>query len=307
MVARSGNPKGNTGEMNYTLVGDDFSIHTMKGDKLAQSINSNKIKVNNMAVTAKGLVSTNGAIDKYTTFDNFGNIIGTPRCVVLNRIEKNGKLSGYVLFTNTGVITQIDIASASKLAINGLIANGKVRHTAEGDIVSSITGQYPLVEIQLNDVKEETPNIDVVFFGSAISGGKAIHFGGVTVTSKSSKTIAKMFTTLNSASIRLREKLAEDYGYSEDELKSFEFKQAPGAGFYGVYPIDTVNKLMGSGKVKCSIGKLMVGCSDRSDKDNPESIAVVDMKKKSIVNSQEGTAKSDEKLKKYVADVLNKF
>ena len=236
MVARSGDPKGPSGSMIYTLVGDDFSINTMKGDKLAAAINDKKINVTNMSVGPKGLVSTNGAINKYTTIDQNGNIVGTPHCVILNRIEVNGKLAGYVIFTHTGIITKVSVADAASLATQGLVANGKVRHTDNGDIVASISGNYPLVEKQLSEAKEEPPVIDLVFFGSAISGSKFIKFGGITITSKSAKTIAKAFSKLNEENTKLRTTLANDFGYTQEELKSFEVKQAPGAGFYGVYP-----------------------------------------------------------------------
>ena len=59
-------------------------------------------------------------------------------------------------------------------------------------------------------------------------------------------------------------------------------------------------------KVKCNIGKLMVGCKDRSVADSSESIAIYDLKKKAIVNSQEGTEKSDAKLKKYLDEIVKK-
>ena len=307
MVARNGDPKAKANMMHYTLIGDDFSIHTMSGDKLAAAINDGKAVVTNLAVSAKGLVSTNGAMDKYTTINPMGNVVGTPRHVILNRMEVNGKLSGYVVFTANGVIAQMKVAEAAALASQGLIANGKIRHTAEGDIVAAIGGNYPLIETKIEAPKADKPTVDVVFFSSALKDGKTLCYGGVTVTSKNAATLAKMHKTLVDGNKNLMDKLAERYGFTADELKSFEIKQAPGAGFYGVYAISTVNKLIESGKTKCSIGKLMIGCKDCADKENPESIVIYDTKKKAIVNSQEGTTKSDARLKKYVAEVTAKL
>ena len=307
MVARSGDPKGPSGLMNYTLVGSDFSISNMKGDNIAKGINEGKINVTNLSVSAQGLISTNGAIGKYTTFDVNGNLVGTPRAVILNRVETNGKLTAYIMFTNNGIIKQATVAEAAALAAQGLIANGKIRHTADGDIVSSITGNYPLLERQIKESEDDVVNVDIVFFGSAFKNGKTAQFGGVIVTSKSAKTIAKMFSKLNDANVKLRDTLHENFGYSDAELKSLEFKQAPGAGFYGVYPISVVDNLMKSGHVKCSIGKLMIGCLDKSEEGLNESIAIVDIKKKAVIKSQEGTDSSDKILKTYVDKTLAKF
>lgn len=308
MVARNGMPKAPANSMNFTLIADDFSIHTMSGNKLAAAINDKKVVVTNMSVSAKGLVSTNGALDKYTLIDNTGNVVGVPRNVILNRIEVNNKLAGYVMFSAAGVISRISVADAATLANNGLIANGKVRHTADGDIVAAIGGNYPLIETKLEDAKVEKPVIDLVFFGSAIDGAKMCKFAGVTITSKSAATLAKKYSSLKNENAKLIKELKENFGYTDEELKSFEIKQAPGAGFYGVYMVPAVSSLMSSAsKVKCSISKLMIGCKDRSVEDSDESIVIYDIKKKSIVNSQEGTEKSDAKLKKYAAEVIKKL
>ena len=307
MVARCGEPKVAANLLKYTLIGDDFSIHTMTGDKLAAAINDGKAVVTNMAVSAKGLVSTNGALDKYTLIHPAGGIIGTPRVVILNRVETNGKLTGYIVFNVDGMVSQITVADAAALATKGGIANGKIRHTAEGDIVAAIGGTYPLLEKVIKTPKTDKPTVDIVFFGSALKDGKLVKFAGATVTSKDAMAIRKIHTTLDSNNKKLTNKLGADYGYTADDLKSFEIKQAPGAGFYGVYPLAVVEKLMETGKVKCSIGKLMVSCKDTQEAEAAESIVIYDTKKKSIINSQEGTAKSDAKLQKYVDEVKDKI
>lgn len=307
MVARSGNPKGPSGALSYTLVGDDFSIHTVGGDALAQAINSKKITVTNMTVNVRGLVSTNGAMDKYTTIGPNGAVVGTPRFVILNRVETKGKLSGYVVFTNTGIVQAISVKEAAAYAAKGLVANGKIKHTADGDIVSSINGNYPLVETSIKDAKDDVANINLVFFGSAIKGTKAVQYAGVIVTSKSAKTISKMFSTLNTANINLKEELQSVFGFTPEELAGFEFKQAPGAGFYGVYPLTIVNKLMNNGKPHGGIPNIMIGCTDRNEDKPIESIVVYDTKKKTITNSQTGTKLSDHKLKTYAANIVKKM
>ena len=302
MVARCGEPKTVANLLKYTLIGDDFSVHTMTGDKLSAALNDGKVVVTNMAVSAKGLVSTNGALDKYTLVHPTGGIIGTPRVVILNRVETNGKLTGYIVFHTNGVVAQISVADAAALAGKGLIANGKIRHTAEGDIVSAIGGNYPLLEHIVKSDKPEKPIIDVVFFGSALKAGKLVKFVGANVTCKDAMAMPKILTTLESNNKKLTNKLGADYGYSAEDLKSFEVKPVSGAGFYGVYPMALVQKMMQNGKAKFT-GKVFVNCKDAADADAPESIVVYDTKKKAVVSSQEGTEKSDAKLKTYLDEV----
>ncbi|MBR1454842.1 MAG: hypothetical protein IJ593_09425 [Lachnospiraceae bacterium] len=306
MVARSGEPKASAGSYTYTLVADDYSIRTVKGDKLAEAINSGKIQVTNMCVNSTGLVSSNGAISKYTTFDTNGNLLGTPRYVILNRIEVNDKLSGYVAFTDKGIVTKLGVAEAAELAANGLIANGKIRTTTAGNIVASINGVYPLISTNLEDTKPSIPEVRVIFFGSAIQGKRHVYYGGAIITSKNAATITKLFSKLYKDSIVLREKLSTEYGLSDAELDDFSFKQAPGAGFYGVYRIDTLNKLIASGKLKN--GTMLIGCTDRNDPDDVcESIVEYNVAKDSLKEIQAGTDKSDKELAAYVKYIKGKF
>ena len=309
MVARNGNPKVKGSPMSYTLIGDDFSIHNMSADKLAAAINDKKAVVTNLAVTAKGLVSTNGAMDKYTTIGPDGQVIGVPRVVILNRVETNNKLSGYIVFNTNGFIGQMTVPQAAELAANGLIANGKIRHTAEGDIVAAIGGNYPLIEHQINTApdKADKPTVDLVLFGSALKSGKTLRYAGVVISSKNARTLANMSKALNTANAKLIDKLVAGYGYDAEGMGSYKLRQYTGAAVYGVYPMETITKLLETGKVKCSLGKLIVSCLDCNEADAAESIAIYDTKKKAVVSSQEGTEKSDARLKKYIAEVAEKL
>jgi hypothetical protein len=307
MVARCGVPKSPANAMKYTLVDNAFGIHSMTGDQIAKALNSSKAKITNMAVSAKGLVSTNGALDKYTLFDPAGMIVGTPRCVILNRRETNGKLSGYVMYDQSGIIRDVSISEAVQYATNGLIANGKVRHTSDGDIVSSITGNYPLIEVNIAETKDAKPTIDHTYFGSVVKDEKAIKFAGVNITCKSAKTINKLYGTLSEANSKLCSKLEASYGYDANSLAGFAIRPTPGGGFYGVYPIDSIRKLDEAGLNKCTGNKLIVACLDKSVKDAPESIAIINAKTGEVIKSQEGTNLSDKRLKDYVKSLVNKY
>ena len=59
-----------------------------------------------------------------------------------------------------------------------LISNGKIKHTAEGDIVSAIGGTYPLRVIEISKAPKGELSIDVLYFGTAVDA-PAEYFGAI--------------------------------------------------------------------------------------------------------------------------------
>ena len=93
MITRHGSSKDNITA--YTLISSNYQTMTMPAKDLAEAISNNKIIVNNMEVSNKGLVSTNGSLDKYTLINTQTNQVeGVARAVILDRVEQNGKLVG---------------------------------------------------------------------------------------------------------------------------------------------------------------------------------------------------------------------
>lgn len=309
MVMRSGNVN-EPNMMSYTLIGDDLSIHTMTGSKLAEAINTKKANVVNMAVSAQGLVSTNGSIKNYTTIGLDGALVGTPRCVILGRKEVDGKLHSYLVFNTNGTIGFMSPAEAAKLAASGMLANGKIRHTAEGDIVAAIGGTYPLFEEKSVDAskgKVDKVVVDIVFFGSALGeNGKTYKYAGVITTSKNAATMAKLHKTLESANTTLRNALKAHRGYTDEQIENLAIKMAPGAGFYGVYPLENVRSIIeAAGGYKTSVRNIMIGCTDCSVSEHDESLIIYDAKDKRVVKSIPATAKADKTVKEYYEYVVS--
>ena len=301
MVARSGNPKIPE-KMSYTLIGDDYSIHNMKADKILAGLADGKLVITNMAASAKGLVSTNGAIDKYTTFDESGNLIGVPRNVILGRLETNGDLTGYEIFSAKGNIMKISVSDAAALAAKGLIANGKLRSTSAGYIVSSIGGNYPLTNTKIEVKTDNNIKIDLVFFGTVASGRNSMTYGGVTLTGKNMAFISKLYDELSKNNSVVTNNLVNKFGFESDEIGSFEMKPAPGAGFYGIYTTDRIKKLIETYKKSCKLGQILISYND-CDSDDGESIVALSVKDGSVKTVQSGSAKSDKNLKKTVETV----
>lgn len=302
MVARCGDPKGPANNMKYTLIGSDFSTITMTGNTLAKRINDNTIDVTNMGVTVKGLVSTNGAISKYTTFDAAGNLISAPRCVVLNRVETGGKLTGYVMFTDNGLVEHVSVAKAVALASVQLIANGKIKHTEAGDIVSSINGLYPLVEASAMAEPVGTPTIKFIFFGSAIKSGKKLAYAGAITSAKDSKVISKQHKEFCAKNEALISELKSTFNLDDDAVKSMKIRQYPGAAFYGVYKMPEIP--VKSCSVSVGQHNVIVGCIDCDAAEYTESMVQVNVSTGNITAVQEGTPASDKAVMAYAKQVL---
>lgn len=302
MVARCGDPKGPANNMKYTLIGSDFSTITMTGNTLAKRINDGTIDVTNMGVTVKGLVSTNGAISKYTTFDAAGNLVSTPRCVVLNRVETGGKLTGYVMFTDNGLVEPVPVAKAVALAKAQLIANGKIKHTDAGDIVSSINGLYPLVEAMAMAEPVGNPTIKFIFFGSAIHSGKKIAYAGAIASSKDSKIISKQHKEFCGKNDALISELKNSFQIADNTVKSMKIRQYPGAAFYGVYKLSDIP--VKSCDISVGQHNVLVGCIDCDAAEYTESMVQVNVSTGNITAVQEGTPASDKAVMAYAKQVL---
>lgn len=305
MVMRCGDPKAPAEAMNYTLIGEDYSFERMSGADIVKAIAGGKIEVTNLGIKDKGLVSTNGAMKNYTLVDMSGVLIDKPRAVILNRVESEKGLLGYTMYNTNGVLQEVNVAQAAELARAGLIANGKIRHTQQGDIVASISGFYPLRTIKMGDTTDKSITVDVMFIGSAIAGQHNTKYAGVIINGKNAAAITKLYDNLVKANNKLVEKVSEISG--ADEKDALGIKRTGTSGFYGVYPIDTAFELIekAGNKITLPMGKLLIACTDYDDNKTEATIAITpDMKP---AGHQEGTAKANKALKAYTEKVITKL
>lgn len=308
MVMRCGEKKAPAASMLYTLIAEDYSFVRMSGEELAKAIQSKKVHVTNMGVTAKGLVATNGALDKYTLVSaSSGVIVGKASPVVLNRAEADGKLIGYTIYNTDGVLQEVSVKQALMIHQVTPFANGKIRHTADGDIIQSIEGNYIIRKIEVKKAKAGKVKIDLVFIGSAIGNGKGAKYAGVVVNCDNAADISKLYKTLLTQGKTTVEQV---YAISKDIAVKDELavKRTGTAGFYGVYPIKTVEELIkkADNTVSNGIGKIMVSTIDYDD-DKAESrvtLAVTLSNELKPIGKITGSDKSEKALKKYLEEVL---
>lgn len=305
MVMRCGDINTPVENMQYTLIGTDYSFERMSGVELVKAIKSKAVAVTNMDVTDKGLVSTNGAMKNYTLVDTTGALVQEPKAVILNRVESDKGLLGYTMYNVQGVLQEITVVQAAELARANKIANGKIRHTQQGDIVASISGVYPLRTIKMADAEDKSISVEIMFIGSAIAGKQSAKYAGVIVNGKSAASLTKLYGSLVKDNVKIIEKVSGMSG--KDEADSLAVKRTGTAGFYGVYTLDKVFDLIDkAGKaVKFPMGKILIACTDY-DADAAESDIILSLGL-GILDKRKGSSKSDEAIKVYAADLVSKL
>lgn len=247
MVVRHGTSKDNiTG---FTLVSSDYQIRKLSSSELAQYVAQKKLMVTNMQFVGGTWKSTNGAMDNYTLINDQTNMVeGTPRAVILDRAETNGKLSGYAVFTQSGTVVNMSIADAVMLANNKMLSNGKVRHTDSGDIVSAIGGNYPLRELKaIEDAPKGTTSVEVMFFGQAVLNGKADHanYFGAIVSCTSAVEMTKLTDKLSKSNAEVISHIVQTAG--QKARKSLAVQRMGANGIYGVFKLSDLKTFIDSG------------------------------------------------------------
>ena len=245
MVAKHGMSKDNiTG---FTLISPDYQTIRVSSAELGKALAQNKIVVNNLAFANGAWKSTNGALDNYMLINDATNMIeGTPKAVILDRVEQNNKLLGYTVFTQTGTIVNMSVADAVLLANNKMLSNGKIRHTESGDIVSAIGGNYPLRELRkIEDAPKGETTIDLMFFGqSLISGGEVAYFGAI-VSCSSATEMTKLTEQLSHSNASVISTVVQDAG--QNVRKSLAIQRMGVNSLYGVFKVGDIKALIGSG------------------------------------------------------------
>ena len=301
MVMRCGVPKDKAENMHYTLIDENYNFLRVSGAELLKDLNAKKYEVTNMGVVNGKLVSTNGAIDKYTLVNaNTGAIEGKATGVVLNRVEANGKLLGYTIFTAEGTLAEVNVETAVRLHTNGLIANSKIRHTSTGDIIQSINGNYPLRVLEVKKASDGKIDLDLVFLGSAIGKGrKAVRYAGVIVNADSAAEFSKMLPKLDALNDRVIEAVLAT-GAPETVKDTLSNKRTGTAGVYTVIPFDNVIQLAekANATIKNGTKTFMIACTDYDADGDETNITVSNTFK--VLDKQEGTKKATESLKRYV-------
>lgn len=248
----------------FTLMSQHYQTIKVTEKQLIEAITKKQVEVTNLAIVDKKLTATNGLIDKYTLVDVATNlVVGVPKAVVIDRIETAGKLSGYTMFTQNGTLAEVSVADAVTLVNQKMISNGKVRHTEQGDIVSSINGNYPLRVVDIAKAPKGEVNTQLYFIGTA--AGTRIKYFGAVITCTSAAEMSTIIKEMSTNNAELITKLVPVEGSSVK--KSLAIKRIGANGIYGVFDASYLSKIAkGSTSVSTADGIIISAIEVKNEK-----------------------------------------
>lgn len=302
MITRHGSSKDAISA--YTLISPDYQTVTMSVNDLSAAISSKKIAVTNLELSKKGLVSTNGALDKYTLINSQTNQVeGIARAVILDRVEQKGKLVGYTVFTQNGTLAEVNIADAAALASKGLISNGKIRHTQDGDIVSAIGGTYPLRTISFSEAPKGEITTDILYFGTVV--GVPTEYFGAIVSCTSATEMSQIIHMLSTSNASVINEVSKVAGQSVRE--SLAIKRMGANSLYGVFSIASLKKLLkANSKLRNQLGSITVSAIKYTDGEADEATVKLDSKWKVTGNDAAGS-EATTAVKNYTKKIVTEF
>lgn len=302
MITRHGSSKDAISA--YTLISSDYQTVTMSVKDLSTAISSKKIAVTNLDLSKKGLVSTNGALDKYTLIKSQTNQVeGVARAVILDRVEQNGKLVGYTVFTQNGTLAEVNIADAAALASKGLISNGKIRHTQDGDIVSAIGGTYPLRTISFSEAPKGEITTDILYFGTVV--GVPTEYFGAIVSCTSATEMSQIIHMLSTSNASVINEVSKVAGQSVRE--SLAIKRMGANSLYGVFSIASLKKLLkANSKLRNQLGSITVSAIKYTNGEADEATVKLDSKWKVTGNDAAGN-EATTAVKNYTKKIVTEF
>jgi hypothetical protein len=304
MVARHGVSEKQI--VGYTLISSDYKTQYATPDSIVKAIKAGQIAVTNLEVEQGKLVSTNGALNNYTLIDvNTNEIVdGTARSVILNRVEQEGKLVGYTVFTDTGRLAEVNVADAVKLASNNKISNGKIRHTESGDIVSSIKGNYPLRNIEIAKAPKAEVIVDLMYFASVVD--TSIEYCGAVISCASAAQMNQVTDTLIKSNSKILKDCTKACG--EGVKNSLSAKRMGATSLFCVFEVALLNKLIKSGVViENNIGSLIVSIVDFDEEGRADESTAVLNDSWAVTETNNGSDKTFKSLKAYTKKVIDQF
>lgn len=284
----------------YVLVGDDYSVLRVATRDLENQLRSGKINVRNMALTKDGLVSTNGSMDRYTLEDAVEEkIIGTPKPVILNRIEVDGELVGYTIINTMGALQEIKVRDALIMHKDTPFSNGKVRRTKKGDIIQSIEGRYPIRTVEIPKKQVGDINMNVMFYGGTIGkNSKRVFYTGAIIACGNAADLSKVYTVLEKENRELVDYVVRISG-DETVRENLGLQMMRPGVVYGVFPTETILKLARKPKInlKNSFRRITSAVLDYTAGDVKESQVIIKDEVREVRDTDVAQVESDKSLK----------
>lgn len=308
--------------LGYALVNvQSLAVVQKNAVEIKEAIASGAIEVLNLGINTDGkLAFTNGAEDNYPAVDATSGASIRAGVVVISRIEKNGKLTDYLVYNSlTNRIAPMSLADILKIGSEN-VANGKLRKTSTGDIIQSIKGEYPVIDnkvVESNASKQsvkrmdggslENLNVSICYFQRAVKNGKFIDLCGLYISMDADATQKAAFDTIRRTMVsdneHVKAKVVE-IDDREEALESIRIRESDDSTvIYGAFTFTVLDNFIRRGaKIdsKATRGNYDFIGIDWSGEDFSETTLTFVAGK--MVNKTEGNGAS----KKACADITNK-
>lgn len=239
---------GNGKIVGLTLIDNEYKIINATLKDVSRMIRDDNIELTNVKIGKDGITSTNGDLSKYTVVSTDGRIIGRPRPVILSRVESNGKLVGYIVFSKNGQVTKMHVEDAVEMYKAYGISNGKIRSTSNGDIISSIKGNFPLAEVELSKAKAGKTDVRIVFFCNAKENkadSKGVRYLGALISGDSIAELSKIHREIGIPNSRVMAEVSKFSG--EKQVEALRTQRVGATEFYSVFNIEFLREMAKAG------------------------------------------------------------
>ena len=290
----------------YGFVTSDYQTIMMSVNQVLQGIGNKKFTITNLGIDDKGkLVATNGALNRYSMINTTtGMPDGEPMAVVLNRVEKNGKLVGYTMFMQDCTIREVGIKEAVAMCNGKVISNGKLRHTNDGDIVSSINGNFILRQIEPDKAPKGTLTVTLMYFEAQATGVK--YFGGI-ISSTSAVQMTNIRDSLEEDNRALMKECEKAGKVRARVLSDYGIQRMSENSFFGSFTLSALDKLINVPGVqfKCN-NEILISISDAKSEKSPSIIKI--SKDFKITNTKKSGDESEyKKVFDFAQEIIKKY
>lgn len=217
----------------FTLLDSTYRVTMLDAMGIMNLLKSTPGAVSNMEIGKDGRpTSSNGSLERYGFRDTMSGVyVGVPTYVIIDRIEENGVLKGYTIYTPSNQISIIDAATAVSLAEQKLICNGKIRVSGNGTkTVSSIKGEYNLKNVEtpkagkMTTAQKKEAEVVIKPMFTTFNNNTKVSYMGVIVSAKRVDILSKVLEECEKERVALVDKIAAVGGEKvREELKPITF------------------------------------------------------------------------------------
>ena len=156
-------------------VGKGKATKDVSVTELEKAMASKQIVLANAELKDGKVVTTNGALSRYTTINMNNEVVGEASCVILCRIKPK---NDFVVVNFDGNAARLTNEQAIEISSKVGIANGKIVERDGKKIVSSIVGEYPTIEEapQTHEIKDKFVTVSDKDSEDEILKKVAMHF-----------------------------------------------------------------------------------------------------------------------------------